>query len=143
MPSFYYVLYGSVGRHKKKNKGGAARGRPTRLQALLDASERIVMNSERYNLWWTGPPESKTFTRGKYIRICASVWFIARTYTPWYFLRTGSIFVRLLELLMFYVFLLLSVSILSIHSLICLFFHLSFLLNISNYLNNLNYLVIW
>ena len=68
-----YVLYVRVGRHKKKNKGGAARGRPTRLQALLDASEHIVMNSVRYNLWWTGPPEFKTFTRGEYIRTCASV----------------------------------------------------------------------
>ena len=62
--------YVHAGRHKKKNKAGVARGRPTRLQALLDMSEKIALNSERYNLWWTGPPESQKFTRGTYVRAC-------------------------------------------------------------------------
>ena len=51
-------------RSKKKKNLGASGRRPTRSQALIKESEDILMNSERYNLWWEGPPDSKTFQLG-------------------------------------------------------------------------------
>ena len=46
----------------KENSGGGRGGRRiNRPEALGKAVEEIILNMDRYNLWWTGPPESDTF----------------------------------------------------------------------------------
>jgi hypothetical protein len=47
---------------KKRGKKGLGGGRRiSRPQALANAVEEILMNTDRYNLWWTGPPDSDIF----------------------------------------------------------------------------------
>jgi len=41
--------------------GGGGRRRGSRPDALAKAVEDILLNMDRYNLWWTGPPESDVF----------------------------------------------------------------------------------
>ena len=38
--------------------------RVTRAQTLSKAVDEINMNNDRYNLWWTGPPENNIFNIG-------------------------------------------------------------------------------
>ena len=57
---------GAKGRRKKgggKEGGGtgSGRGRISRPQALSNTVEDIILNMDRYNLWWTGPPDTDTF----------------------------------------------------------------------------------
>lgn len=48
-------------RKRKKGKKSGSNQRISRSQALLKAAEDIMMNSERYNLWWQGPPDTNSF----------------------------------------------------------------------------------
>jgi hypothetical protein len=66
-------LTGAKGRRKKgtgngdsvgtsgTGGGGRGRGRMSRPQALSKTVEDIILNMDRYNLWWTGPPDTDTF----------------------------------------------------------------------------------
>ena len=42
--------------------------RVIRAQVLSKAVEEINMNNDRYNLWWTGPPEKNIFYIGKNVK---------------------------------------------------------------------------
>lgn len=42
-------------------KGSGPGRRKKRPEALTKAVEDVLLNMDRYNLWWTGPPESDTF----------------------------------------------------------------------------------
>ena len=51
----------------RRKKGSAAKGtgivakRVSRPQALSKAVEEILLETDRYNLWWTGPPDVDAF----------------------------------------------------------------------------------
>ena len=61
-------LSGAKGRRKKGGGkegggggGGGGRGRVSRPVALSNTVDEIILNMDRYNLWWTGPPDTDTF----------------------------------------------------------------------------------
>jgi hypothetical protein len=45
----------------KLGKGSGGAKRLTRPQALTKAVEEIIMNMDRYHLWWSGHEETSTF----------------------------------------------------------------------------------
>lgn len=49
---------GGPGTGLEDNEDGKGGGQENLLK---EASEDIIMNTDRYNLWWTGPPDSDTF----------------------------------------------------------------------------------
>ena len=60
-----------TGRRKKKKPQNGLSGnkRISRLQASSKEVEDITMGSDRYNLWWIGPPDNEVFKIGIFYSI--------------------------------------------------------------------------
>ncbi len=54
-------MFESGGEIKPRKKRDKVQKRIGRSQALANSVEEVVMNSDRYNLWWKGPPEDNKF----------------------------------------------------------------------------------
>jgi hypothetical protein len=55
------------GRRKKGKNGNSGNNvRVSRGQALKNAVDEIILNTDMYNLWWIGPPDSDTFQPAKW-----------------------------------------------------------------------------